>query len=322
MVIPPKLRKGDEVRIIAPSRSMKIISDNVAKEATRKLEELGLKVTFGKHIHEADMFLSATKKGKLKDLQEAFNDKNVKAILTGIGGWNSNSILTSIDYELIKNNPKIYCGYSDTSLLQNAFLTQSNLVTYSGPHYSHFGMKKHFEYNLEYFKKCLFEEKPFKVKPSKIWTDDTWYISEEERDVNKNEGYWLIQPGKAKGTIIGGNLGTINLLWGTKYMPNLTDKIVFLEDCDPITPVEFDRLLQSLLYQNGGKDIQAIVIGRFQKSSNMTREKLEYIIKTKDELKNVPVLANVDFGHTNPMITFPIGGTCAVEDKKIRVVDH
>ena len=151
-MVPSKLQAGDEVRIIAPSRSMTILGEDCKKLATERLEELGLKVTFGKHVMEADPdYMCASRDARVEDLNEAFKDKNVKAILTVIGGFNSNQLLDYIDYEAIKENPKIFCGFSDITALSNAIHAKTGLVTYSGVHYSSFGMLKGFEYSLEHF---------------------------------------------------------------------------------------------------------------------------------------------------------------------------
>jgi muramoyltetrapeptide carboxypeptidase LdcA involved in peptidoglycan recycling len=103
-------------------------------------------------------------------------------------------------------------------------------------------------------------------------------------------------------------------------MPNLKDSVLFLEDDDTSNPVLFDRDLQSLIHQPFFKGVRGIVIGRFQKASEMTNEKLIQIIKTKVELKNIPVIANVDFGHTSPIITFPVGGEVNMDTKKMSIV--
>ena len=119
-MIPAKLKKGDEVRVIAPSRSMVILGEDCKKIATERLEALGLKVTFGKYVMEADSdYLCTSVEHRVEDLNEAFKDKNVKAILTVIGGFNSNQMLDYIDYEAIKENPKIFCGFSDITALSN-----------------------------------------------------------------------------------------------------------------------------------------------------------------------------------------------------------
>ena len=187
-------------------------------------------------------------------------------------------------------------------------IIKNRQVSISGPAYATFGQKKGFEYTLEYFKKCVIEDKPFEVLPSPEFRDERWYKDQEHAHFIKNKGYYVINSGFGTGTIIGGNLCTLNLLQGTDYMPDLKNSIVFIEDDSESKPQNFDRDLQSLIMQEGFEKVQGLVIGRFQKASKMTREKLIRIIKTKKELKDIPVIADVDFGHTTPMITFPIGG--------------
>lgn len=112
-------------------------------------------------------------------------------------------------------------------------------------------------------------------------------------------------------------------------MPSLKDSILFIEDDEIVgnwTKQEIDRNLQSLINQSDFSGVQGILIGRFQKSSNMTREILTKIIETKKELANFPIIANVDFGHTNPLITFPIGGSTRVDADEngvnITILEH
>jgi muramoyltetrapeptide carboxypeptidase len=318
-MIPPKLKVGDEIRVIAPSRSMSIISGDIKKIAQERLEELGFKVSFGKNVNESDDFNSSSIKSRIEDLHDAFKDKNVKAILTVIGGFNSNQLLSSIDWNLIKNNPKILCGYSDITALQNAIFKKTGLITYSGPHFSSFGMKKGFEYIEEYFKKCLIKEEPFGIEASQEWSNDAWYKDQENRNYEKNEGYLVINEGKAKGTIIGANLCTFNLLHGTEFMPSFKDTILFIEDCvegEDEFVLNFDRDLQSIIHQPGFEGVKGIVIGRFENNSGMTKDKIVKIIKNKKELDNIPVIAYADFGHTFPMTIFPIGGEAEIDVNK------
>lgn len=324
-MIPEKLKAGDEVRIIAPSRSMVILGEDCKKIATERLEKLGLKVTFGKYVMEADSdYLCASVEHRVEDLNEAFRDENVKAILTVIGGFNSNQILDYIDYEAIKKNPKIFCGFSDITALSNAIYAKTGLVTYSGPHYSSFGMLKGFEYELDYFKKMFFQEEEFEIESSKEWSDDLWFIDQENREFISNEGMYIINEGTAEGDIIGGNLCTLNLLQGTEYMPNIEGKVLFLEDdnmAGKIYLMEFDRNLQSLIHTKEFKNIKALVLGRNQKGCDMTKEKWTKLIKNKPELKDIPVIAGADFGHTTPIFTFPIGGNAKLQavDGKIKL---
>ena len=312
------MKSGDEVRVIAPSRSMVILGEDCKEIATKRLEDLGLKVTFGKYVNEVDDedYLIASAKHRAEDLNEAFADKNVKAILTVIGGFNSNQILNYIDYELIKQNPKIFCGFSDITVLSNAIYEKTGLVTYSGPHYSSFGMLKGFDYELEYFKKMFFQEEKIELTSSKEWSDDAWFINQEKREFIPNEGMFTINDGKAEGVIVGGNLGTLGLLKGTEYMPNIENKILFLENDESAGAnflLDFDRELQALIQTPQFKTVKALVLGRAQKSCNMTKEKWTKIIKNKPELTQIPVIAGADFGHTTPIFTFPIGGYANLE---------
>jgi muramoyltetrapeptide carboxypeptidase len=109
MITPEKLQIGDEVRIIAPSRSLSLLHEETIRLAKENLEQQGFEITFSKNCKEADMFYSSSIESRVDDIHEAFKDKNVKAILTVIGGFNVNQILEYIDYDLIKNNPKILC---------------------------------------------------------------------------------------------------------------------------------------------------------------------------------------------------------------------
>jgi muramoyltetrapeptide carboxypeptidase LdcA involved in peptidoglycan recycling len=330
-IIPEKLKTGDQIKVIAPSRSAAILSKenyDLAFEHLKK--EFGVSVTFSKNHLEKDIFASSSVESRVSDIHDAFNDKKVKMISTVIGGFNSNQLLKYLDWDLIKNNPKIFCGYSDITVLTNAIYAKTGLVTYSTPHFSTFAQKQYLEYTIEYFKKCLTEDGEYTIQPSKEWLDDQWYRNQDNRTPITNEGYWVLKPGMSEGTIVGGNLSSFSLLFGTKYMPHLNDSIVFLE-VDNYTQgvdlLEFERQLQSLLQQKGSEGIKGIIIGRFQKGSEVIREKLQYVIDTKKELQNIPVIANVDFGHTNSMITFPIGGMCKInfkndKDFEIKVTEH
>jgi len=324
-IIPEKLKIGDEVRVVAPSRSMAIISEELRKIADEKFSQVGLKLSFGKHISENDEFASSSIESRVEDLHDAFTDTSVKAIITTIGGFNSNQLLKYIDWDLIKNNPKIFCGYSDITALNNSIFAKTGLITYSGPHYSTFGQKLHFEYTLEYFKKCLMSKESFPILPSNQWSDDSWYKDQENRNLIANPGWSVINEGETEGTILGANLCTFNLLQGTEYFPDLSNSILFLEDDEESSDHTFDRDLQSLIHLSGFTGVKGIVIGRFQKASNIDINKLKMIIKTKKELEKIPVIANVDFGHTDPKITFPIGGTAKLKfgnNVKLEIAEH
>lgn len=311
-----KLKKGDEIRVIAPSRSIAILSESIKNIANGRFAKLGLKLSFGAHVNEKDEFVSSSIESRVADLHDAFRDPAVKGIITVIGGFNCNQLFRYIDWELLRNNPKVFCGYSDITALNNAIFAKTGLVTYSGPHYSTFGQKLHFEYTVEYFQKCLMNEQDFEIKPSSDWTDDSWYMDQDDRHLVPNEGYRVINEGEAEGTILGANLCTFNLLQGTEYMPDIKDSILFLEDDYETVPHTFDRDLQSLIHLPDFFRVRGLALGRFQKKSDMTKELFMKIIKTKKELNHMPIVAELDFGHTDPKVTLPIGGTAKVTCRK------
>ena len=325
-MIPSKLRAGDEIRIVAPATSMDVISEETKAQAVRVLEGLGYKVTLGKRIYGDDGFQSTPIEDRVADLHEAFEDKNVKALSTVLGGFNSNQLLTHLDYDLIRRNPKVLCGYSDITALHNAIYTKTKLVTYNGPHFANFGMKKGFDYSLKYFRMCLESAEPFDVIPSEEWSNDEWYLDQENRKFTKNNGFRVINEGEAEGRILGGNLCTFNLLHGTEFMPDLGGSILFIEDDYATTAKILDRDLQSLIHQPGFEEVKGMVIGRFEVKSRISDADLDKVIKGKRELDGIPVIANADFSHTSPQITFPIGGTARISARgggaAIRILEH
>jgi muramoyltetrapeptide carboxypeptidase len=307
-MFPRKLSSGDEIRVVAPSTSLRGISSTTREVALKNFAALNLRITYGENSEASDEFNSSSIASRIADIHAAFADPKVKGILTAIGGYNSNQLLRYLDYDLIKANPKIFCGFSDITALATAIYAKTGLVTYSGPHFSTFGMEKGLEYTLEYFGKCLMDTEPFAVKPSKKWSDDPWYRDQQNRKFIPNEGFLVINEGQAEGKLLGGNLCTLNLLQGTEYMPSLANTILLVEDDYESKPYYIDRDLQSLIHQPGFEAVKGLMIGRFQHGSEMEQEKLVKIIKSKQELMSIPVIANADFGHTTPQFTFPIGG--------------
>ncbi|MDP4083562.1 MAG: LD-carboxypeptidase [Bacillota bacterium] len=306
-MLPERLRQGDEIRVIAPSTSLAVVKDKQIDIALDRFNRLGFKITFGKNVFTHNEFFSSSIEERMEDLFDAFTDKNVKAILTSLGGYNSNQLLKYIDFDLIRKNPKIFCGYSDITALSAAIYKKTGLITYSGPFFSSFGIKYGFDYTLHAFLEAVTNDAPFEVIPSKAWSDDPWYLDQEKRDFVEQDGYLAIQDGVARGRLIGGNLSTLNLLQGTDYMPNLHNSILFIEDDHESHALSFERNLQSLLHLPTAAGIKGILIGRFQKDSNMTEHALKQIIDSKKEIQNIPVIGNVNFGHVQPIVTLPFG---------------
>jgi muramoyltetrapeptide carboxypeptidase len=325
-IYPPKLRRGDTVRVVAASRSRAfVLEHDHSKLIEARFRDLGLGLTFGEHVDERDDFDSASIGSRVADIHAAFTDPSVHGILTAIGGFNSNELLPHLDWDLITRNPKIFCGYSDITALHNAILARTGLVTYSGPHWSTFGMRDHFELTLDWFSKACLSEEPFELHPSPNWTDDPWFLDQDRRILRKSEGWWSIGSGRASGRLVGGNLCTLNLLQGTPYMPSLDGAVVAVEDDQLSDPALFARDLTSLLQQPEAAGLRGLIIGRFQQASGVTRDLLEQILHRQEPLTGLPVMANVDFGHTSPLATLPVGGHVELvtgDAARIRILQH
>ncbi|MEI6462245.1 MAG: S66 peptidase family protein [bacterium] len=321
-----KLLPGSHIRIVSPSSSLGIISKEAIDIASERLKSLGFELSFGKHVKECDEYNSSSIESRVEDFMSAFLDKDVDCVMSVIGGHNCNQILPYLDYEVIKNNPKCFIGFSDITALNNAIYSMTGLVTYSGPAYSSFGKKLDFEYTMDYFKKCLMEESSYDILPSTKWSDDKWYVDQNVSNLINNPGYLKVNNGSCKGTIVGGNLCTLNLLQGTKYFPSLKDTILFIEDDHESSYLNFDRDLESLTQVEGFEGVKGVVIGRFQQASHVSNEEILRMVKNKKVLRDIPIVANVDFGHTDPKITFPIGGEASLsvtnEGVKLSILKH
>ena len=310
-MIANKLKHGDEVRVIAPSRNLTEVRQDVHHHAIDFWKKEGFNLTFSKNSREVDKFHSSSIASRVEDIHEAFLAPNVKMVITCLGGFNANQLLRHLDYDLIAKHPKILCGFSDITALHNAIYAKTGLVTYHGPHYGTFAFDREAEYTRKAFFDCVMNDMPIVVTPSEAAAK-----------------YHTIQEGACEGTIIGGNLCTLNLLQGTPYLPDMRDKVLFLEDDNIMGPYfsyEFDRNLESLLQIDGADTIKGIVFGRFDESCGLTIETITDIIQDKVPT-DIPVIFGADFGHVFPMITFPIGGTAKIyagnDGAEIQIITH
>lgn len=310
-MIASKLNPGDEIRVIAPSRNLTEVRQDVHHHAVNFWKKEGFQLTFSKNCRETDQFHSSSIESRIEDIHEAFLDPNAKAVITCLGGFNANQLLPYLDYELIRKHPKILCGFSDITAILNAIYAKTGLITYHGPHYGTFTFDKEAEYTRNAFYDCVMNNEQITVKPSL-----------------EAKSFQIIQEGSCEGIIIGGNLCTLNLLQGTPYMPDIRNKVLFLEDDNIMGdyfPYEFDRNLGSLLQVEGAETVKGIVFGRFDNSCGLNAKTITEIIRSKVS-PDIPVIFGVDFGHVFPMITFPIGGTVKIDAKKsaadIQIISH
>jgi muramoyltetrapeptide carboxypeptidase len=320
--------KPHEIRIVSLAQSLSVVSKKRILKAKQSLEKTGYKVTFAKYAFSISKFNITSIEKKIEDLHAAFLDDSVAIIMAGLGGFDSNKILDFLDYGLIAKHPKILCGYSDITAVLNAIYAKTSLVTYYGPVFGSFYSNRFLSYTLDYVKKAFFFNEPYELKPAEYWQKDNPYGFFSSLS-HRNRGLNVIQKGIAKGTIIGGNLCTFNLLQGTQYLPDPDDDIILFLEEDNIVgnlfPMEFERKIQSITQQNYFNKVKGILFGRFEIPRFMQPHLLKSIILSIKKLRNIPIIMNVDFGHVLPKCVFPIGGKAEIdanENAKIKIIEH
>ena len=301
-ILPPKLNIGDTIGVVAPSNP--IIGDNIEElnRAKEIAEKSGFKVKYSKNLFSNTNGYCSTAKEKAEDINEMFADKNIKMIWCAKGGNNSNSTFEYLDYELIKQNPKIICGYSDITSLTNIITENTGLVTFSGTN----------------FKTIATDETDFSYKQAL-----SRFIDGSLKFEPENEKYITIQEGKVKGELVGGNLSLTKELVCGKYSIDFTDKILFLEELgyesDPAV------VSNSLYYmkQNGVFDkIKGLWIGNYEHQSGITLEKI--ILDVLENKYKFPIIKSNNFGHIENKIVIPIGTKAEIntnENIKIKLIE-
>ena len=293
-IIPNKIKKGDTIGVIAPSNP--IIGENIEKlEQARKIvEKDGFKVKYSKNLFSNTNGYSSTAKEKAEDINKMFADKQVKMIWCAKGGANSNSTFEYINYEIIKQNPKIICGYSDITSLINMITEKTGLVTFSGTN----------------FKTLATDETDYSYNQAiKRFIDGSLEIGQS------GEEYITIQEGIAEGELIGGNLNLTRGIVSGKYSIDFKDKILFLEELG----LETDPALASnFLYymkQNGVFDkIKGLWIGNYEHESGISLEKI--IMDVLGNEYDFPIIKSNNFGHIETKTVIPIGTKARIDTNK------
>ena len=284
MIIPSKIIKGDMIGVVAPSAP--IIGDNIQEieKAKEIIEKLGFKVKYSKHIFSNSNGYTATAKEKAEDINDMFANKKVKMIWCAKGGENSNSTFEYIDYNLIKQNPKIICGYSDITSLTNMITEKTGLITFSGTN----------------FKTVATDETDYSLKEViKRFVDGSLELGSAEE-------YKTIKSGEAEGKLIGGNLSLTRAMIAGKYSIDFTDKILFLEELGfETSPALASNYLYYMKQNNIFNKIKGIWLGNYTHDSGIALEKI-LLDTIGDEFKG-PIIKSENFGHIDKKIVIPIG---------------
>ena len=328
---PKPLKPGDTIGIISNSAPLAGLVPHRFQRGLRALERMGYQVKVAPHALAVSGYVSASGEERASDLNSLFADQSIKAVLSCIGGNHSNQMLPYIDYELVSNNPKILCGYSDTTVLLDAIYTMTGLVGFYGPSLlNQFGENPGIiPYTKEYFLKAVSSPKPIgSVLPSSQWTDEflDWFEkkdNERPRKMLANPGWEWLKEGSCTGPIVGGCITSLLHLAGTRYWPNLDGSILFWEIPEGEEDITHgtdlatvDAHLTDLGNIGTLGSISGMIIGRPYGYSRQDAIRLKKLILTQLKDKNIPVLFGIDIGHTDPMVTLPIGLKSSLDSKK------
>lgn len=303
-MIPTKLKKGDTIGVIAPSNYIEKDDLEYINASIALMEASGFKVKFGKYVFEDTLGYGTSPEKRAADINWAFTDDEVKAIMCVKGGEDSNTALDYIDYKMIKNHPKIICGFSDNTSILNAIHEKTGLVTYHGPT----------------FKSLTSWETGYAYKQFiKTFAENTESLIMGEPE----DEYTTIQAGQATGELVGGNLSLFTKLVCGKYAVNVQDKILFLEELGFEAAPEMVNSNIYYLKQNGVFDkIAGLWIGNYEHPSKISLEKI-VMNAIGDEYK-FPIIKSDNFGHIDKKIIIPIGTKAEIntnEKIKIKLVE-
>ncbi len=320
---PFKIKPGDAIGVIAPANPVKgVCADDVMQRGYAYLRGKGFDVIEGESLKESSRYhTSAPVETRVNEIHNFLKNDRVSCIMAFWGGFNSNQLLDYLDYDLIRSSRKIFIGYSDMTALTTAITTKTGLITFSGPAVISFAKPEPFDYTWSHFEEMCVAGRGAPIVSSEAFADDMYFLRQDNnhRVLKRNEGIKVFNGGAVSGEIVAGNLQTLLALVGTQYMPDVTGRIIFIEDDEESSPAMIDRCICQLQQMGWFERIAGLVIGRFTQYSGFSSEdSIESIIGRYTAGKKFPVLYNADFGHSDPMFTIPVGGTCSINAAQIR----
>lgn len=291
-----KLKKGDTIGVVCPSDKVNDEDIPEIKEAERLLKERGYNVVFGKNVYKNTTGYGATAKEKAEDINEMYANKNINAIMSLKGGFNSNSVYEYLDLNTIKSNNKIICGYSDSTSYINYIHEKTDNIGFIGPNFKSLNAPDTNYYLLNEMLKRL-ENNYYDLA-----TDDSEFR--------------MIKEGQAVGELVGGNL---SLTTGLIDEIDFTNKILFLEEFSFESP---SAMVSNYLYRLRQKGVfnkvSGIWLGNYE--GDVAIEKI--LMDTIEDMNlNIPIIKSDNFGHIERKITIPLGVKAEIKDGKIKLVE-
>lgn len=297
VIKPKKLNIGDTIGIISPASS----PDDLTRiqKGVLYLEKLGYRVEVGKNVGKERGYLAGKDDERLADFHSMFKNNDIKAIFCVRGGYGSGRLIDKINFNLIRNNPKIFVGYSDITALQLAIMKMTGLVTFAGPMVA-----------VDFWQD---EVNPFTE-------ENFWRVLTSNKKIGRlqnpnSEKFYVLRRGKAEGRLMGGNLALMCSLMGSKYFPSFKDAVLLVEDIGE-QPYRVDRLLNQLKLAKILKQVSGLILGRFVDCYETDQTKktltLNEVIADYFNSAGFPVIYNFKHGHITENITIPWGVKCSI----------
>lgn len=300
LIKPRALKKGDTIAIIAPSSNP--FEEGNIEFTYQWLAELGFKYKLGKHVFDTWGDMAGLDEARLADFHDMWRDESVAAVMPLRGGTGSVRLLPHINFEMIKANPKIIIGYSDTTGLLIPIHQKTGLVTFHGPLLGSF-----FEsaYSYHYYQKAL-----TKAKPMGLISDP---ISKAPWKPEYPPTRMIIAPGHARARLIGGCLTLIRQLMGTPFEIETEGRLVFIEDVKE-EPHNIDRMISQLLLAGKLQKAAGIIVGECSGCVPGARRNVlplnysvERILRERLGDLGIPVIYGMKIGHSKEKVTLPLG---------------
>ena len=276
--IPARLVQGSSIGVVAPAGPFD--RDTFDRGATY-LEEMGFEVVIPPGLLDANGYLAGTDPHRAHFINQLFADKRIDAIICARGGYGSMRLLELLDYQLISENPKIFIGFSDITVLLTVLTDRCGLATFHGPVVTSLA------------------DASALTRSSLLQT----LLSADKLEIRANGGL-TIQPGLSSGVVCGGNLTTLCHLVGTPHEPNFAGKILFLEDRAE-APYRIDRMLTHMRLAGCFENLAGIVLGSFDNCGPLND--ICNIVAECFREESIPIFAGLEVGHAETNLTLPFG---------------
>ena len=321
------LKLGDTIGFFSPSSPVTVSAPQRYARAKKYLEDKGFQLKAGSLTGKSDYYRSGTIQARAAELNQLIRDPDVRCIMSTIGGNNSNALLPYIDYDALRNDPKIIIGYSDVTALLAGIYAKTGLITFYGPALvASFGEYPPLvSHTYHSFHQLLIERPPlpYQYLLPAVWTDErlNWELIEEDRPKKLSLNHCdFLGHGVIEGRVIGGNLNTLSGIIGTPYMPLIQHgDILFIEDSlKSIATVE--RSFVHLKLMGVFDRVSAIILGKHEQFSaaGSGRQPIDVLLEVLGN-QTLPIVNDFDCCHTHPMLTLPLGVRIAIDFDAHRV---